>query len=121
LPQFDLIVSNPPYIAEGDPHLRALRHEPLTALVAADGGLAAIHRILDGAPDHVTPGGWLLLEHGHDQGPAVAFEFERRGWVRVGRRHDLGGRWRCTGGQRPPTSEPDQPQHVACHFQGSCD
>src|SRR5690606_23736537 len=71
--RFDVIVSNPPYIADGDPHLLQgdLRREPRGALSSGSDGLDAIREIVAGAPGHLRPGGWLLLEHGHDQGPAV--------------------------------------------------
>src|SRR5699024_8176461 len=70
---FDALVSNPPYIAPGDIHLQApaLRHEPQGALVADRNGLAAIEQIARGAPDYLNTGGWLLLEHGCEQGAAV--------------------------------------------------
>lgn len=99
--RFDLVVSNPPYIAEGDAHLPALRHEPTLALTSGTDGLDAIRQIVAHAPDHLQPGGWLLLEHGHDQGPAVAALLGEAGWRSVGRRDDLAGHWRCTGAMRP--------------------
>ena len=70
--RFDLIVANPPYVAAGDPHLTrdGLPFEPQLALTAGADGLACIRRIVAGAPDHLKPGGWLLFEHGHDQGAA---------------------------------------------------
>ncbi|NIP73694.1 MAG: peptide chain release factor N(5)-glutamine methyltransferase, partial [Gammaproteobacteria bacterium] len=68
---FDAIVSNPPYIRDGDPHLRKLRFEPRGALVGGRDGLAQIRRIGASAPDRLRPGGWLLLEHGHDHGESV--------------------------------------------------
>lgn len=98
---FDLVVSNPPYIAEGDPHLTALRHEPLAALVSGTDGLDAIRLILAGAPDWLRPDGWLLFEHGHDQPAAVAALMARAGWREVTHRRDLAGHLRCTGGRRP--------------------
>ena len=99
-PPFDLLLSNPPYIAPGDPHLAALRHEPMEALVAADQGLADLRAIVEGAPAHLTPGGWLLLEHGFDQCDAVAALLSGAGFVDVGHRADLAGHTRCTGGRR---------------------
>ena len=71
--KFDLIVSNPPYIAPGDPHLDQgdLRFEPQAALTAADGGMAALRRIVTAAPGLLKPGGWLLCEHGYDQAEAM--------------------------------------------------
>jgi release factor glutamine methyltransferase len=106
-PAFDLVVSNPPYIAPGDPHLAALHAEPLTALVSPEDGLSDILRIIAGADGHVRPGGWLLLEHGHTQSDAVTAAFARHGWLRVQSRADLAGNVRCTGGQRPHRS-PDR-------------
>lgn len=95
--RFDMIVSNPPYIAEGDPHLPALRHEPLLALTSGADGLDAIRHIVEQAPDHLLPAGWLLLEHGYDQGPAVAGLLQTRGFRHITHRHDLAGHCRCTG------------------------
>lgn len=97
--RFDLVLSNPPYIAEDDPHLPALMHEPRSALVAPDDGLGDLRCIIEGAPDQLQPGGWLLLEHGHTQGGAVADLLTRSGFVEVGHRQDLGGHVRCTGGR----------------------
>jgi release factor glutamine methyltransferase len=99
---FDLIVSNPPYIAENDPHLPALRHEPTLALTSGADGLDAIRQLIADAPAHLRPGGWLLLEHGHDQGPAVMALFRQAGWRGTDRRSDLAGHWRCTGAQCLP-------------------
>ncbi len=97
--RFDLVLSNPPYIAEGDPHLPALVHEPRAALVADDGGMKDLKAIVEGAASHMSPGGWLLLEHGHTQGPEVAALLARAGFAAVGHRHDLAGHVRCTGGR----------------------
>jgi release factor glutamine methyltransferase len=69
--RFDLIVSNPPYIAAGDPHLATLRCEPIDALTDHADGLGCLRRIVAGAPAHLRPGGWLLVEHGYDQGERV--------------------------------------------------
>lgn len=96
---FDLIVSNPPYIAQDDPHLIALQHEPTTALVSGTDGLDALRTIIDGAPHHLKSGAWLLLEHGHDQAPVVRDLLTGRGFVHVISQQDLGQRWRCSGGQ----------------------
>lgn len=98
---FDLALSNPPYIAEGDPHLAALRHEPAHALTAGGDGLDALRRLIDGAPSRLTPDAWLLLEHGHDQSEAVQRLLAQRGFVEVQSRCDLAGHARCTGGRRP--------------------
>jgi release factor glutamine methyltransferase len=98
---FDLIVSNPPYVAEGDPHLPALAHEPASALVAGPDGLDDIRRIVAQAAQALRPGGWLLLEHGYDQAPRVRDLLVAAGFVQVGSRTDLAGIERCTGGRRP--------------------
>ncbi|MBI5721771.1 MAG: peptide chain release factor N(5)-glutamine methyltransferase [Burkholderiales bacterium] len=99
--QFGIVVSNPPYVAEGDPHLEALRHEPAAALIAGADGLQALRRIVDGAPQHLPAGGWLLLEHGFDQAAAVAALLRARGFEPVATRTDLAGQPRLTGGLRP--------------------
>ncbi len=99
--RFDLIVSNPPYIAEGDPHMAALGFEPRQALTAGPDGLDDLRQIITTAPEHLQPGGWLLLEHGYDQPVAVAQLLAERGFSNVSTRFDLGGQPRCTGGQRP--------------------
>lgn len=96
---FDLIVSNPPYIAEGDPHLPALTHEPITALTAGQDGLNDIRTIAADARRHLEPGGWLLFEHGYDQAEAVAHWLTNTGYNPVDSRRDLAGHQRCTGGQ----------------------
>lgn len=93
-----LIASNPPYIAEGDPHLSALHHEPTEALTSGADGLDDIRHIVSHAPTHLRAGGWLLLEHGHDQAPAVQALLAARGFNEVQSRNDLGGNTRCTGG-----------------------
>lgn len=98
---FDLVVSNPPYIAELDPHLDALRHEPLDALVSGVDGLDDIRRIVSGAPAWLRPGGVLMIEHGFDQGAAVRDLFAATGAFESTRtRSDLGGRERVTAGWR---------------------
>ena len=99
--RFDLVVSNPPYVAAGDPHLAALRHEPAQALVAGPDGLDDLRRIVAGVPGHLRPGGWLLLEHGHDQGPAVRALLAAAGFGDVATRRDLAGMDRCSGGRMP--------------------
>ena len=98
----NLALSNPPYIEAGDPHLAALHHEPLSALVPPDGkGLSSLFAIIDGAGVFLAPGAWLLLEHGHDQADAVAARMQAAGFEGVQHRHDLGGHRRCTGGRWP--------------------
>lgn len=101
--RFDLIASNPPYIAEDDPHLGQgdLRHEPATALASGRDGLDAIRAIAAAAPGHLLPGGWLLLEHGWDQGEAVAALLRARGFVEVATHRDLEARDRVTLGRWP--------------------
>lgn len=94
----DLVVSNPPYVAAGDPHLAALRHEPLGALASGADGLDDIRRIVEDAPAHLREGGWLLLEHGYDQAAAVRALLARRGFAEVQSRDDLAGIARCSGG-----------------------
>ena len=99
---FHLIASNPPYIASADPHLAALVHEPLQALTAGPDGLDDIRQIIDQAPGHLLPGGWLLLEHGYDQADRVRELLVQRGFLQVQSRLDLAGIERCSGGQWPP-------------------
>lgn len=99
--RFDVIASNPPYIAEGDAHLAALTHEPITALTAGPDGLDDIRQIVDQAPAALPPGGWLLLEHGHDQAVAVRALLAAAGFERVSSRNDLAGIARCSGGRWP--------------------
>ena len=99
--RFDLIVSNPPYVAEGDPHLAALTHEPLQALTSGPDGLDDIRRIIAQTPGHLTPGGWLLLEHGWDQAAPVQALLREAGFEQVQSRRDLGGIERCTGAAMP--------------------
>ena len=98
---YDLVVSNPPYVAADDPHLAALRHEPLQALASGADGLDDIRQIIAQAPARLTPGGWLLLEHGHDQADAVRALLAGQGFTQVASRRDLAGIDRCTGGRRP--------------------
>jgi len=102
--RFGLAVANPPYIAEGDPHLRALSAEPSLALTAGPDGLAALREITAQAGNHLEPGGWLLLEHGHDQADAVASLLRVAGFESVQHRIDLAGVTRCTGGCWPAPS-----------------
>lgn len=97
--RFDLVVANPPYVAEGDPHLPALRHEPQSALVAGPDGLSDLRRIVSEAPAHLCTNGWLLLEHGHDQGAAVRRLLLQAGFTDVATRCDLAGLDRCSGGR----------------------
>ena len=98
---FHLIASNPPYIASADPHLAALRHEPLQALTAGADGLDDLRQIIEQAPRCLRPGGWLLLEHGYDQAASVLALLARRGFLQLQSRRDLAGIERCSGGQWP--------------------
>jgi release factor glutamine methyltransferase len=98
---YDLVVSNPPYIAEGDEHLAALRHEPRQALVSGPQGLDDVRAIVEQAAPCLSPGGWLLLEHGWDQATAVRGLLQAAGFTGVVSRRDLAGIERCTGGRRP--------------------
>lgn len=98
---FALIVSNPPYIDEHDPHLAQgdVRFEPLTALVAANEGLADLDHIVTTSRQHLLPGGWLLVEHGWTQGNAVRALFTNAGYREVATCRDYGGNERLTLGQ----------------------
>jgi release factor glutamine methyltransferase len=97
--RFDVVLSNPPYVAEADPHLAALEYEPRLALTPGGDGLDALRTIAAGAPQHLHDGGWLLLEHGHDQAGAVQSLLREAGLRQVATRVDLAGRPRCTAGQ----------------------
>ena len=97
--RFDLVVSNPPYIAAGDEHLAALVHEPQDALVAGRDGLDDLRAIIGQAPAHLDAGGWLLLEHGFDQADAVRALLAGAGFRAVATRLDLAGIPRCSGGR----------------------
>lgn len=98
---FDLIVSNPPYIAAGDHHLQQgdLRFEPPQALAAGPDGLDDLRIIIGGAPAHLSPGGWLLLEHGYDQEAPVQALLRDAGFAEVFTRRDLAGQPRVSGGR----------------------
>jgi release factor glutamine methyltransferase len=98
--RFDLIASNPPYIADGDPHLVDLRYEPEQALASGRDGLDAIRSIVRDAPAHLHSGGWLLLEHGWDQGDAVRGLLQGAGYDSVETCRDLEDRDRVTLGRR---------------------
>lgn len=97
---FDLIASNPPYVATGDPHLRALTFEPVQALIAGPMGLAALTEVVAGAPRHLEKGGLLIVEHGHDQGEAVRNLFIAAGFDHVATHRDLARLERATLGTR---------------------
>jgi release factor glutamine methyltransferase len=97
--KFDLIVSNPPYIVEGDAHMAALAHEPKQALTSGADGLEDIRHIITQAPAFLNVNGWLLLEHGYDQAAAVRDLLAKRGYAQVQSKLDLAGIERCSGGQ----------------------
>ncbi|QKN84002.1 peptide chain release factor N(5)-glutamine methyltransferase [Scandinavium goeteborgense] len=99
---FGMIVSNPPYIDEQDPHLAEgdVRFEPLSALVAADEGLADLAHIIQEGRRFLLPGGWMLLEHGWKQGPAVRELYIQAGYDEVETCRDYGGNERLTVGRR---------------------
>jgi len=104
LPQgqpFNLIISNPPYIPEGDPHLEQgdLPREPRSALASGTDGLDDIRCIIKQAPSHLTTGGWLLLEHGYDQGSTVRKLFKEHGFKQASTQQDLARRDRVSKGQ----------------------
>ncbi|WP_374246499.1 peptide chain release factor N(5)-glutamine methyltransferase [Zoogloea sp.] len=101
--RFDAIVGNPPYVADGDPHLAEgdVRFEPASALASGPAGLDDIVRIVDAAPAYLAPGGWLLLEHGYDQAAAVRELLLAGGFAQVASARDLAGIERITLGCRP--------------------
>jgi len=100
---FELIASNPPYIAAGDEHLSQgdLRFEPTGALTDHADGLSALRTIVQGSPAHLVPGGWLLMEHGYDQAASVRALLDAGGYREVQSWRDLAGIERVTGGRRP--------------------
>ncbi len=100
---YDLVVSNPPYVAAGDPHLERgdLRFEPAIALSCDDGGLALIRKLAAQASTRLKPGGWLLVEHGHEQGASVSELFRCAGFNQIETSLDLAGLPRLTAGQLP--------------------
>ena len=97
--RFDLIISNPPYIASADDHLAALTHEPLQALASGADGLDDIRRIVHESVTRLQPSGWLLLEHGYDQAVTVRQLLSEAGFDNVQSRCDLAGIERCSGGR----------------------
>ncbi len=100
---FEVIVSNPPYIAADDPHLRQgdLRFEPASALASGTDGLDDIRTIAAQATSHLAPGGWLMLEHGYDQAERVANLLKQQAFGEVGHAADLAGIQRVTLGRKP--------------------
>lgn len=97
--RFDLIVSNPPYVAQNDPHLRALRFEPLKALTAGADGLALLRRLIAEAPCRLKSRATLAVEHGYDQSEAVMHLFETIHFIDIERHRDAGGNWRVVSGR----------------------
>ena len=97
---FDLIVSNPPYIAPSDPHLEKLRFEPQQALIADDAGLCDIEQIIDGASAFLNTEGWLMLEHGYDQQEAVQALLQKYQFTAIETLKDLAGWPRISVGQK---------------------
>jgi release factor glutamine methyltransferase len=100
---FELIASNPPYIASGDEHLSQgdLRFEPSGALTDFADGLSALRTIVAGSPAHLVPGGWLLMEHGYDQAAGVRELLDAAGYAEVQSWRDLAGIERVSGGRVP--------------------
>lgn len=96
--EFDVIVSNPPYIDKADEHLNALHHEPMTALVADDMGLSDIMTIISGSVEYLKLGGLIAIEHGYDQGQSVRELFAQQGFDDVQTIKDYGGNDRLTMG-----------------------
>lgn len=99
--RWDLLISNPPYVAADDEHLAQgdLRAEPSCALIGGPTGLECIEHIVGAAPDFLSNGGWLLFEHGFDQAPIVSTMMSSTGFDRVGTRKDWSGQARLTGGR----------------------
>ena len=105
--RFDLIVSNPPYVAVGDAHLARgdVRFEPASALVAGADGLACIRHLVAEAGRCLAPGGWLLFEHGYDQAKACASLLHAAGYVEAFCAHDLAGHTRVSGARSRPMGD----------------
>jgi release factor glutamine methyltransferase len=104
--RFDLVVSNPPYLAEDDPHLQKgdLRFEPRSALASGIDGLDDIRQIISEAPAHLEPGGWLLLEHGYSQGRSLRALLAEGGFTEVSSQRDLAGHERVSAGRWAPAT-----------------
>jgi release factor glutamine methyltransferase len=100
--RFDMIVSNPPYVASNDPALERLGAEPALALSCGPTGLESFDSIIDGAAEHLNPGGWLLLEHGNTQADDVARMLESRGFIHIRSHADYSGNPRVTLGAVHP-------------------
>ena len=101
--RFDIILANPPYVADGDPHLARgdLRFEPRRALAGGPDGLTALRYLIGAAPAWLDSGGWLLVEHGHDQQASVLPLFLKSGFEDIATRQDLAGIDRVAGGRAP--------------------
>ena len=99
--RFDLIVSNPPYVAAGDPHLAALRFEPQDALTDGADGLACLRVLVAGARQHLVPDAWIALEHGYDQAAAVRALLDAAGLVQATTWRDLAGQERVSAARAP--------------------
>ncbi len=99
--RFNLLVSNPPYVEEGDVHLSTgdLRFEPLGALMAQAGGMSDLDKLITAAPKHLHNGGWLLLEHGYNQAARVRASMQKQGFDNIETRTDLAGVERISGGR----------------------
>ena len=107
--RWDVIVSNPPYVAADDPHLPALRAEPSRALIAADKGMADIRAIITQSASYLSPGGSLMIEHGYDQAAGVREEFSHAGFEKVSSKRDLADIERVTLGSLTSLSSQQTP------------
>ncbi len=112
--RFDLIISNPPYIAAADPHLSHgdLRHEPRMALASGAEGFDALDTLIAGARQHLKPDGWLLLEHGFQQAEGVAKRLRQAGYGQITHHADLQGHWRATVARYDGCRHPTPPEPV---------
>ena len=97
--RWDVVVSNPPYIAANDPHLVSLKAEPSSALIADDDGMADLNTLIEQSPNFLNAGGWLMVEHGYDQAESVRAAMSKRGFKEVQSATDLGGIERVTQGR----------------------
>ena len=99
--QFDLVVSNPPYIDPLDPHLADLKYEPLHALISSSNGYKDLEAIIKVSSELLSSSSCLLLEHGYTQKDDLQERFQQFGFTKISSRKDFAGQWRCTGGWRP--------------------
>lgn len=98
--RFDVILSNPPYLEDNDPHLsKGLEDEPLDALVSGPTGIEAIQYIIENAKNHIKPSGWLFIEHGYNQAIILKDLFEKNGYQYIENAKDIHGIHRVTFGQ----------------------